>query len=512
LLAQTKPEHEEKMNYLKTGAAPYRVKAGGRSFPYGPLAADDVQRIHDATMSVLVDVGFEVHEPEVFDLYRRLDTSVDSTRRVVRMKERVVQDMLDTVPAKVTLFGRRPGTDLELGAGQVYCGTGGTALNVLDYDTSQRRPAKLRDLVDVIRITDRLDHVHFMLLPTYPNELPVEAVDVNRFFAGLYHTKKHVMGGVFTSQGIRDVIAMAERVAGSPEALRERPFISLITCGISPLRLDRKYGAFMTQIARAGIPLAVPAEPLSGATAPVTLAGTLVIQNCDALINVMTTQLVNAGAPVIYGCVASSADMRDLSYLGGPVESGLVNAATAQLARYYGIPYYSTAGISDAKTLDAQCGYETAITDLMVALAGGDFIHDAAGLMEFALTVSKEKLVIDNELLGMVLRALRGIRVDEETLAVEAIKTAGPGGNFVANRHTRKHMRREHHVPALSNRDQRDVWEAEGRKPIDVRAHEVVQQILSQPVEPRIAPEVADELLEAYPNISRDALGGAATR
>jgi trimethylamine--corrinoid protein Co-methyltransferase len=416
-------------------------------------------------------------------------------------------EMLDTVPSRVTLFGRRDGTDLELGAGRVYCGTGGTALNVLDYDTGRRRPADLRDLVDVIRIVDRLDHLHFMLLPTYPNELPVDAVDVNRFFAGLCHTTKHVMGGVFTDRGIREVIAMAERVAGSPEALRERPFISMITCGISPLRLDADYGAYMTQVARAGIPVAVPAEPLSGATAPVTLAGTLVVQNCDALINVMTTQLVNAGTPVIYGCVASSADMRDLKYLGGPVESGLVNAATGQLARYYGIPYYSTAGISDAKTLDAQCGYESAISNLLVALAGGEFIHDAAGLMEFALTVSKEKLVIDNELLGMVLRALRGIEVNEETLAVEAIKAAGPGGNFVAARHTRKHMRHEQHVPLLSDRETREVWEREGSRTIAAKAHEVVEDILKEPATLRIPQTMAAELLGAYPDLSGNVLG-----
>lgn len=461
-------------------------------------------------MTVLAEVGFEVHEPEVFDLFRRLDTKVDSERRVVRIKERAVNDLLSTVPAKVTLYGRRAGTDLELGAGNVYCGTGGTALNILDYERGERRPAKMHDLVDVIRIVDRLKHVHFMLLPTYPNELEVEAVDVNRFFAGLCHTSKHIMGGVYTAEGIRDVIAMAEQLAGSPEALRERPFISLITCGISPLRLDGKYGAFMTQVARAGIPVAVPAEPLCGATSPVTLAGTLVIQNCDALINVMTTQLVNAGAPVIYGCVASAADMRDLKYLGGPVESGLINAATAQLARHYGIPYYATAGISDAKTLDAQCGYESAITNLLVALAGGEFIHDAAGLMEFALTVSKEKLVLDDDLLGMALRAVRGITVNEQTLALDSIRAAGPGGNFVAGRHTRKHMRREHYVPPLSDREPRETWAAAGGKSAAARAHEVVQGILDEPAGLHIPEETARAVMQRYPAISKDALGGAA--
>ncbi len=216
----------------------------------------------------------------------------------------------------------------------------------------------------------------------------------------------------------------------------------------------------------------------------------------------MTTQLVNPGTPVIYGCVASSADMRDMKYLGGPVESGLINAAAAQLAQHYRIPYYATAGISDSKTLDAQCGYESAVNDLLVALSGADFIHDAAGLMEFAMTVSKEKLVIDDEIVGMVLRALEGVRVDRDTLAVDAIEAAGPGGNFVAARHTRRHMNREHYRPALSDREPREEWEAKGRTTAE-KAHERVRRLLAEPRSLHIPRAVASELLEAFPAISK---------
>jgi trimethylamine--corrinoid protein Co-methyltransferase len=313
---------------------------------------------------------------------------------------------------------------------------------------------------------------------------------------------------VYTSEGIRDVIEMAERVAGSPEALRDRPFISLIACGISPLRLDSKYGAYMMQIARAGVPVAVPVEPLCGATSPITLAGTLVIQNCDALISVMTTQLANRGAPVIYGCVSTSTDMRDMRYLGGPVESGLINAATAQLAHYYGIPYYATAGISDAKTLDTQCGYESAVNNLLVALAGGDFIHDAAGLMEFAMTFSKEKLVIDNEILGMVMRAVKGIEVNDKTLAVDVISAAGPGGNFVSARHTRRHMRKEHYAPQLSDREVRETWQAAGAKTTAQRAHETVGELLARPARRQLSDEMIGEILEAYPAVVAEQFTG----
>ncbi|MBD3391182.1 MAG: trimethylamine methyltransferase, partial [Chitinivibrionales bacterium] len=335
--------------------------------------------------------------------------------------------------------------------------------------------------------------------PTYPNELPIDRVDVNRFYAGLQYTSKHIMGGVYTSKGINDVIAMAERVAGSAEALRERPIISMIACGISPLRLDGKYGAYMIQIAREGIPVAVPAEPLCGATSPMSLAGNLVIQNADALINVMLTQLANPGTPVIYGCVATAPDFRDLNYLGGPIESGLLNAGAAQMSRYYGIPYYGTAGISDSKTLDTQCGYESAMNNLLVALAGGDFIHDAAGLMEFAMTVSYEKLVIDNEILGMAMRAVRGMEVNDDTLALDVIKKVGPGGNFLTTRHTRKHSRSEHYRPQLSDRDKRPVWEAQGSRTTAEKAHDIVVGLLDAPVKTYLPEKTAEDLTANYP-------------
>lgn len=468
---------------------------------YKPLTADEVEQIHQTSMRVLEEVGFEVQEKEALAMFENAGAVVDSETRVVRVNESQVKELISSAPEQVTLYGRSEEHDCILGAGNVYFATGGTALNILDWDTGEARPAQLQDLVEVVRIVDQLDNIHAMLLPTYPNELSVEDVDVNRFFAGLCYTNKHIMGGIYTSQGIDDVIAMAEKVAGGPEALKERPFISMIACGISPLRFDSKYGAYMIKLAKKGIPAAVPVEPLCGATSPVTLAGTLVIQNCDALINVMVTQMASAGAPVIYGSVATSVNLHDVSYLGGPVESGMLNAATAQLAQYYGFPYYSTAGISDSKTLDNQCGYETAVNNLLVAMAGGDFIHDSAGLMEFATTVSKEKLVIDNEILGMVSRAVKGIDVNEQTLAFDAIKAAGPGGNFVTNRHTRRFMHKEHYRPTLSDRRKRELWVEAGSKRAAARAHDKVADLLGQ--EPRyyLDESLRQELRETFAHI-----------
>lgn len=451
-----------------------------RIHQYRPLTQNDIEEIHQATMEVLSETGFEVHQPEAFEYFKKVADSVDEQNQIIKIKEKTVKELISSAPSTVTLYGRDEKHDCKLGSGEVYFGTGGTALNMLDYGQKESRIACMQDLENVIRVVDRMDNIDICLLPTYPSELDIDEVDKHRFNAGLTYTNKHVMGGVYTSKGIDEVIRMAEEVAGSSEALRERPFISLITCGISPLRLDNEYGTFMIQAAKAGIPLAVPVEPLCGGTSPMSLAGTLVIQNCDSLINIMLTQMVNPGTPVIYGCVASTMDMRTMSYLGAPVESGLINAATAQMTQYYGIPYYSTAGISDSKTLDAQCGYESAITNMLVGLAGADFIHDAAGLMEFAFTVSLEKLVIDNEIIGMVKRAIKGINVSEKTLCLDEIKTTGPGGNFLTSRNTRKFMRTNHYQPTLSDRLERSLWIEEGHKSADQRAHEMVTDILKE--------------------------------
>jgi len=232
-------------------------------------------------------------------------------------------------------------------------------------------------------------------------------------------------------------------------------------------------------IADSGIPLVCPAEPLCGTTSPVTLAGNLVIQTVDSLMGVMLTQIANPGTPVMFGSVATNTDLRNLRYLAGSIEMGLLSAAGTQMAQFYQLPFYATGGMTDSKVLDAQSGYESALTNLLCALAGANFIHDAAGLMEFALTMSYEKLVIDNEILGMIMRTVEGIRVDDETLAFDLIKQVGPGGNFVTAKHTRRFMRSEHYQPLLSNRSSREEWESNGSKAIWEKAAEVVQEIIA---------------------------------
>ncbi|UCB43148.1 MAG: trimethylamine methyltransferase family protein [Dehalococcoidales bacterium] len=449
---------------------------GGR---YKPLSEESVEKVHETAMRLIEEVGFEVNSETALGLFHKAGAQVNRERRLVRLPREKTIELINTAPSEVRLCGQEDKHDILLGGSRVYAGTGGTALNIYEPDTNQKRLATLEDLRRIAKLVDQLDNIHLFMLATYPNELPVEQVDVNRFFAGLDNSTKHIMGGVYTAEGVKQVVRMAEIVAGSAEALRERPIISMIACSMSPMKLDAHYGDLVVVIAESGIPLVCPAEPLCGATSPVTLAGNLVIQTVDSLMGVMLTQIVNPGTPVIFGSVATSTDLTNLGYLAGSIEMGLINAAGAQMAQFYKLPFYATGGMTDSKVLDSQSGYESALTGLLCALAGSNFIHDAAGLMEFAMTVCYEKLVIDNEILGMVMRAVEGIRVDDETLAFDLIKQVGPGGNFTTAKHTRRFMRTEHYLPTLSDRDSRADWERKGSKVTWQKAGEIARELIA---------------------------------
>ena len=443
------------------------------------LTEASIHKVHQTAMRIIEEVGFEVNSETALELFEMAGARVDWGKRLVRLPQERVMELIELAPSEVRLCGQDEKHDVLLGGHRVYAGTGGTALYIYHPDTGQKRLATLEDLKHIAKLVDQLDNIHLFMLSTYPSELPVEQVDVNRFFAGLDNTTKHVMGGVYTLDGVKQVIRMAEIVAGSAEALRQRPLISMVTLAISPLRMDGQYGDLAVNIAQSGIPLVCPSEPLCGATSPVTLAGNLAIQTVDSLMGVMLTQIVNPGTPVIFGSVATSTDLRDLKYLAGSVEMGLLSAAGAQMAQFYKLPFYATGGMTDSKVLDAQSGYESALTSLLCALAGANFIHDAAGLMEFALTACYEKFVIDNDILGMVMRAVAGIEVDDDSLAFDLIKQVGPGGNFVTAKHTRRFMRSEHYQPSVSDRDSREEWEAKGGKTTWERAAEKVKEIIA---------------------------------
>jgi trimethylamine--corrinoid protein Co-methyltransferase len=263
--------------------------------------------------------------------------------------------------------------------------------------------------------------------------------------------------------------------------------------------VDKDYGEMTCFFARKGLPVVVPTEPMCGTTAPITLAGNVLTHTAETLAGIALVQAVNKGAPGICGSVGSISDLRSMSNLGGPIERGMLNAAVAQMAQHFKIPFYGTAGTSDAKDVDVQAAYESAMSSLIVAMSGANYIHDIAGLMEFDLTVSYEKLVIDDEILGMCQRVLRGIEVDDETLGTEMLMQKGPGKDYLAEPHTVKHMRDEFFMPKLANREKRENYKVEEN--VLNRAKDYVKRIRSEDPESKIPDDCRAELLKRYEEI-----------
>jgi trimethylamine--corrinoid protein Co-methyltransferase len=449
---------------------------GGR---YKPLTDDQVKEIHEASLAILARTGVQVDEADALEFFTEAGADVRNNK--VHLSRSLVEDAVSKAPSRVVLAGRELQNDLILEGARVYIGTGGAALQVLDLETGKMRKAILQDVVEMARIVDALENIHFYLIPIYPTDLPKETVEVNKYYASLANTTKHVQAGAYTVPGIRDVIEMSERIMGGAEALRERPIVSFITSWmVSPLKFATDVTSLLIEICRQQMPVVLSAAPMAGSTAPVTLAGMLAQLNAEQLAGLVLTQLVHPGCPVLLGPIPATADLRSAKYLGGSAELGLCNAAITQLAHFYQVPIYNSAGMTEAKIPDIQAGIEKAQSVIQVALAGANFIHHAAGMLEDMSTIAYEQFVIDNELLGMAMRSVRGIEINDDTLALDVIDRVGPGGHFLMDDHTLRYMRTEHYYPsAIFDRQDREMWEQSGSTDAWSRAKETARRILT---------------------------------
>lgn len=469
---------------------------------YKPLDDESLKRIVDGALHVLAQTGAIVATATGRDALRKAGASVDDQTQIVRFPPGMVEDAIAHAPRSVTLCGRDSRHDCALEANRVHLGTGGTALYVLDLETAERRRSLNRDVAQCALVVDALDSLDVFTINVFPNDVQgTDDIDVNRFYWSLKNTAKHVMGGVYSLQGTREAIELAEMVAGGPEKLRERPFVSFISLVISPLKLDNIYGEIACHVAQKGLPVVVPAEPICGTTSPVTLASNVLVHVADTLAGVAMVQAVNPGCPTICGSVGSTIDLRTMQHLGGCIERAIINSAVSQVAQHLQLPYYSTAGASDAKVTDAQAAYESALSNVLVMMSGANYIHDSAGLMEFDLTVAYEKMVMDDEIIGMATRVLEGIEVTDETLAVDLIDRVGPGGHFIAEEHTVRHMRDEFYEPRISDRQEREAWESGGALDATHRARARVKEILAGHQPPGLPDELDRRIRERFPNI-----------
>jgi trimethylamine--corrinoid protein Co-methyltransferase len=469
---------------------------------YAPLTADQIETIHEASLKILESTGitYESGLDETIGMLEDAGATHDRDRARVILPRQLVTERAAMAPEQVILHGRDDKNKLDLGGHRVHLGTGGAAINVLDLDSGEVRPSTLNDLYQLGRLVDALDHIHFFLRPCIPTDLPETAYDVNVFYACLKATAKHVMAGVNDEKGFHDVLDLASMVAGSLEQLTARPFISIITSfSISPLKLCTQSTRIMQECIRHQIPVALSSAPMAGSTSPMTMAGTLAQLHAEQLAGITICQLTRPGAPLLYGGIPGMANMRTMGYQGGAVECGMMNAAIHQLAHHIGVPNYNSSGLTDAKLPDAQAGWEKAMTTLLAALGGSNYVHHAAGMLESMLTVAYEQFVIDDEIIGMCCKTLKGITVDAEHLALEVIEATGPGGNFMVAPHTMAHLHAEFfRGNSVTDQRGRDKWAADGALDARERGRQIARKLLAEEEKPHIDPDTDQAIRAKY--------------
>ena len=481
--------------------APHQM-SGLRASHFRPLSDADVRTLADAAFEILQKKGMAVYSPTGFEALAAAGAEVDREHRIVRMSRAMVEDAIASNPSSITLCGRDPAYNAHLEKNRVHYGTGGTALYVLDPDTGERRQALIADVVLNSRMVQVLENIHVFTINVFPHDVEeLDAIDVNRFFHALDHTTKHVMGGIYSLKGCKKVVEMATAIAGSIEKLRAEPFVSFITLIISPYKIDEHYGEMTCYLAEQGLPVVVPTEPICGTTSPITLAANVLTHISETLGGITLVQSVRKGAPGICGSVGSITNLRTMDHVGGAIERGMIHAAVSQMAQHFEVPLYSTCGCSDSKEVDVQAAYESAMMSLLVAMSGANYIHDSAGLMEADLTVSYEKLALDNEILGMCQRVLRGIEVTDETLALDLMMRKAPGEDFLAEEHTVEHMRSEFFEPALANREKRETYSSQDSA--RARAGAFVAQVRQGSAASCLEEDVRQRILEHFPEILR---------
>jgi trimethylamine--corrinoid protein Co-methyltransferase len=490
---QRQPGHKRRRK-VKERKLPNVVPPGLPGGWYKPLKDEDIPRIHEASLTVLERTGIEVMPSECRDIFRKGGARIDPTNNRVFIPRSMVEKGLAQAPNKVVLCGRDRQHDLILGGSRVYMGTGGAAVKVLDLTSGQVRPSTLADVAQIGRLVDALDNIHFYLRACVARDIPLELLDLNTYYAAITSTTKHVTVNCFGVPSLRDVIEMAAMIAGSRQALRDRPIVSITSCWtVSPLRFAPETVEVLTEAVRQEIPIFLSSAPQAGATSPAALAGTLVQINAEELSGVVYTQLVNPGTPIILGYVPSVADLRTGNFVGGAAEFAIMNAAAAQLGQFYDLPVYNSSGLADAKLPDVQAGYEKGITGLAAALAGSNYIHHSAGFLESLLTVAYEQYVIDDDINGAIMRAVRGIEVTDETLSVNLIdQVSGPHGegHFLGTQQSLVFMNSEYYYPHTGDRQRREDWEANGGLDMRERARRKAQQILNTHRPEAISPAV----------------------
>lgn len=466
------------------------------------LASAEVEAIVGEAIAVLGEIGVAVENAAA----RELLAESGARRRGDRYlpDEAMLHAAMASAPRRFALYDRAGEAAVRFGEERTHFDPGSAAIHRLDGATGERRAATVADLVALARLVDGLPNFAAQSTALVAADVPEPLSDSFRLWVALVHARKPVVTGTFRKQGFAAMHAMLLAVRGGAQALRDRPLAIFDCCPTSPLAWSDLTAQALVDAARAGIPAEIVPVPLAGATAPVTLRDTIVQHLAEGLSGLLIHQLAAPGAPVVLGGAPAAFDMRQGTAVMGAIESFMLQAGFAQVGRTLGLPTHGYLGLSDAKTPDYQAGMESAVGAALGALAGLDLVS-GAGLLDYLLTQSFEKLLLDHEACGQALRLLRGIETRGGS-ARELIGAAVDQGQLLGHPHTRRHYREELSLASpLVDRATYGDWLAAGGKSAWDRARDELARRSALPPATPLDPAVRAELDRALAAAARDA-------
>lgn len=458
------------------------------------LSNQIVEQIISEGLGLLVEPGVRVHNQEALQLLASAGASVDFQARTACIPEKIVWDALQTTPGEFDLYDIQGQPCVHYGGEAVHFDPGSAAVAVLDYRTGRQRPPTTADFVRFVKLVETLPEYDAQSTAMVCRDVPSEIGDLYRLYLALLFMRKPIITGAFGKQTWTVMWEMLAAVAGGAEELAARPLAVFDVCPSPPLLWSDLTCQNLIDCARKRVPAELISMPLAGATSPVTLAAAVVQHTAENLSGLVISQLARPGAPLVWGGAPATFDMRSGSTPMGDVGTWLIDSAYVQVGKSLGLPTHTYMGSTDSKTLDAQCGLESAGGVFMAALSGVNMVS-GGGMIDFLRCQSFEKLVIDAEIIGMARRLLEGIHLRDQPIALDLVRSSGHRADYLSRPHTLKWFRDEFYIPSpVIDRGPVDAWERGGAQTSADRAAERVESLLKTYRPSQISSDLRAEL------------------
>ncbi|MFS4579823.1 trimethylamine methyltransferase family protein [Phaeobacter sp. C3_T13_0] len=479
------------------------VRAGLEGGQYRPLSNAGVERIHQAALDALEQIGL-ADAPPTGVAYLTAAGCIEGEDGRIRFPRALVEDTIRNANRSVILHGRDPKNDLHLSGDKVHFGTAGAAVHLVEIDGRNYRECTVQDLHDAARICDRMDNIHFLQRPMVARDITDNLeMDLNTIYACCSGTSKHVGTSFSEPAFVGPVIEMLHMIAGGEAAWRERPFVSNSNCFVvPPMKFATESCEAMEAAILAGMPVLLLSAGQAGATAPAPIAGAIVQAVAECLAGLVYVNAIKPGAPAIFGTWPFVSDLRTGAMSGGSGEQALLSAGCAQMHSFYGLPGGAAAGIADAKMPDMQAGWEQMCSNVLAGLSGLNMVYEAAGMHASLLGFCLESLILGDDLIGQALRCVRGIEVDEDSVSLETIRATciGGPGHYLGSDQTLGRMQTDYIYPALADRTSPKEWVEINKPDLIAKAISRKIEILSEPSRAQFDP-VLDMAIREHFNI-----------